>query len=225
MNEVNYEGKEKSLIDEFKALRDKSSANWSDEKYSSVRKIIKDHYLKEQNYTCCFCKQKFYVKSNRVWDAEHIISKIAHPEFMFEPKNLCISCPDCNNEKRDKSVLDRENIVRFPTSSSAYKIVHPHFDKYEDHLNVLVVGKLYEWKTKKGLFTYRIYGLDRFMEDSGRNSSTDSCSNVKKLMKSALISSNDYEVVEKELLEELILKYSSKIGDGEAISAIKNLRR
>jgi len=225
MNKVNYKGKDEEQVIEFNLLKDKSPENWSDEKYSSVRKTIKDHYLKEQNFTCCFCKQQIFVKSNRAWDAEHIISKFSHPAFMFEPQNLCISCPDCNNEKRDKGVLDRESRVRFPTISSAYKVVHPHFDKYEEHLKVLVVGKLYKWKTKKGRFTCRIYGLDRFMEDSGRNSNVESGSNVQKLMKSALISSTDYEIVEKQLLEELLLKYSSIIGDGEAVGAIKKLRR
>ena len=225
MDEVVFKGKDEELISEFKKLKDKKSVSWSDEIYSNVRKTIKDHYLKEQCYTCCFCKQKIIVKSNRAWDAEHIISKYSHPAFMFEPKNLCISCPDCNNEKRDKGVLDRENRVKFPVNSKAYKVVHPHFDKYEDHIKVLVAGKLYEWKTKKGRFTYRIYGLDRFMEDSGRNSNVESGSKVEKLMKSALVSSDDYERAEMELLEELLLQYSPVIGDGIVIGAIKKLRK
>jgi uncharacterized protein (TIGR02646 family) len=225
MNEVKYLGKDMELVTEFNCQQDKSSSKWEDEKYSNVRKTIKDHYLKEQDYTCCFCKQRIVVKSNRAWDAEHLIPKFTHPAFMFEPKNLCISCPDCNNEKRDKGILDRENRVIFPVRSTAYKIVHPHFDKYEEHLTVLVEGKLYEWKTKKGKFTYRTYGLDRFMEDAGRDTSAESDSKVQKLMKSALVSSSNYESVEKELLEELILKYSSIIGNGESINAIRQLRK
>jgi hypothetical protein len=227
MDEVIFKGKDKELTSEFKTLKDKKSVSWSDEIYSNVRKTIKDHYLKEQWYTCCFCRQKIIVKSNRAWDAEHIISKSSHPAFMFEPKNLCISCPDCNNEKGDKGVLDRENRVRFPVNSKAYKVVHPHFDKYEDHIRVVVPGKLYEWKNKKkGRFTYRIYGLDRFMEDSGRNSNVQSGSKVEKLMKSALVSTDyDYEKAEIELLEELLFKYSKTIGDGIAIDAIKKLRK
>lgn len=225
MNEVKYLGKDMALVAEFNRLQDKSSSKWEDEKYSNVRKTIKDHYLKEQDYTCCFCKQRIVVKSNRAWDIEHIIPKSTHPAFMFEPKNLCASCPDCNNEKRNKGVLDRDNRVRFPVVSTAYKIVHPHFDKYEEHLTVLVEGKLYGYKTTKGKLTYRIYGLDRFMEDAGRDTSAESGSKVQQLMKSALVSPSNYESVERELLEELILKYSSIIGNGESINAIKQLRK
>lgn len=103
--------------------------------------------------------------------------------------------------------------------------MHPHFDKYEEHLTVLVEGKLYEYKTTKGKLTYRIYGLDRFMEDAGRDTSAESGSKVQQLMKSALVSPSNYENIEKELLEELILKYSSIIGSGESINAIKQLRK
>jgi len=225
MNEVEFFGEDKELVAKFNSLKDKSLVAWGDEKYSRVRKTIKDHYLKEQDYTCFFCKQRIVVKNNRAWDAEHLISKSSHPVFMFEPKNLCISCPDCNNEKNDKRVLDREDRVRFPTLSKAYKIVHPHFDNYEDHLKVIVPGELYQYRhnSKKGLFTYRTYGLDRFMEDAGRAKGIDP--KFRDLLISVLISTKNSESIEDELLEELLLKRSAKIGSKETLDVIKKLRK
>ena len=225
MNEVSYLGEDLDLVTEFNNLKDKKSVSWSDEKYTHIRKTIKDHYLKEQNYTCFFCRQRIIVTSNRAWDAEHVISKLTHPDFMFEPKNICIACPDCNNEKRDNQVLKRDNIIKFPRSSNAYKTVHPHFDNYIDHLKVIVEGKLYQWKTTKGRYTYRIYGLDRFMKDSGRSGKTDIDSRMQNLMKAALTDTSDYEMHEKTLLEELLLKYSEKLGSKTTLSAIQNLRK
>lgn len=225
MNEVIYLGEDLDLVNEFNSLKDKESVSWSDEKYSHVRKTIKNHYLKEQDHTCFFCRQRIVVNSNRAWDAEHIISKSTHPGFMFEPKNLCITCPDCNNEKRDGRVLDRESRVRFPMSSNAYKIVHPHFDSYDDHLDVIVVGKLYRIKTPKGRYTYRIYGLDRFMMDAGLCREENGSDKVQKLMQSALVDSKNYEVYEEKLLEYLLLKHSKKIGSETTLDAIKKLRQ
>lgn len=225
MNEVIFLGDDLDLVNEFNTLKDKESVSWSDEKYSHVRKIIKDHYLREQDYTCFFCRQRIVVNSNRVWDAEHIIPKSTHPSFMFEPKNLCITCPDCNNEKRDGRVLDRESRVRFPMNSTAYKIVHPHFDSYDEHLDVIVVGKLYRFRTPKGRFTYRIYGLDRFMMDAGLCREGSGSDNVQKLMQSALIDPKNYEIHEKKVLEELLLKHSKKIGSEATLDAIKKLRQ
>lgn len=225
MNEVIFLGEDLDLVNGFSILKDRESVSWSDEKYSHVRKTIKDHYLKEQDYTCFFCRQRIVVNSNRAWDAEHIISKSTHPNFMFEPKNLCITCPDCNNEKRDARVLDRESRVRFPMNSAAYKIVHPHFDNYGEHLDVIVVGKLYRMKTLKGRYTYRIYGLDRFMMDAGLSREENGTDKVQKLMQSALIDPKNYEVHEKKVLEELLLKYSKKIGSETTLDAIKKLHQ
>lgn len=223
MNEVVYTGNDLCLVNEFNQLDDKKTVAWSDDKYLTIRKTIKSHYLKEQDYTCFFCRQKFIVKSHRVWDTEHIISKSTHPSFMFEPKNLCVTCTDCNNDKRDGKVLDRESRVRFPNISSAYKIVHPHFDIYDEHISVLVVGQLYTYKTPKGRYTIRAYGLDRFMADSGRARDQNNNDNVRKLMLSALADSANYEAQEKKLLSELLKKQSGRIGSDLTLDVLKKL--
>lgn len=225
MNEVKFTDEDLDLVNNFNALKDKKSVSWSDDKYSHIRKTIKDHYLAEQDYTCFYCRQRMVVNSNRVWDAEHIISKSTHPAFMFEPKNLCVTCPDCNNEKRDGKVLDRESRVRFPSFSYAYKIAHPHFDNYHEHLEVIVPGMLYRIKTAKGRYTYRIYGLDRFSMYVDRIREQNKNDKVQKLMQSALMDSKNYEDYEASLLEELLLKHSNKIGSEETLDAIKKLRK
>ena len=131
-NKVEFGDHLKECIDLFNNSQKQSSDAWSEDEYKEVRKTIKDHYLKEQNYTCFFCKQHNNVKHGRAWDTEHLISRTAYPQFMFEPQNLCITCIDCNQEKGAKNVLLRR-VKTFPKKSSRYKIAHPHFDKYDDH--------------------------------------------------------------------------------------------
>ena len=53
---------------------------------------------------------------------------------MFEPKNLCVSCIDCNLEKKDKKVTISKAKKKLPNNSSDYLIVHPHFDTYNDKI-------------------------------------------------------------------------------------------
>jgi hypothetical protein len=226
MNEVKFSESESKIIAHFIASSDKSASDWSKDEFTSIKKTIKDHYIKEQNYTCCFCKQRIVVSHNRAWDAEHILSRFLHPAFMFEPKNLCITCIDCNIEKSSKPVLARSITgVRYPVSSSTYIIVHPHFDQYEDHLEVIVAGQLYRWKTPKGRKTINTYGLDRFLKVAERPQESDSSQEIKKLMQSALSSTSDYADRETELLETLLLKYSDKIGAETSIEVIKKIRR
>lgn len=223
MHEVNYIGEDLKLVEDFNKSANKKTEDWSDEKYSNLRKKIKDHYLKEQDYTCFFCRQRIKVKHNRAWDTEHIIARSLYPKFTFEPKNLCVICIDCNIEKSDDPVLRRNNIVKLPKKSGSYKLIHPHFDDYDDHIQVLVVGELYKHKSPKGKFTFRLYGLDRFYAASGLDKDEYKDTKAKNLMRSALMDTGGYEELEMKLLQELIIKRSNKIGKEEAFDIIKKL--
>lgn len=144
------------------------------EKFSALKKSIKDHYLSEQDFTCFFCRQQIRVANNRAWDTEHLLARTTYPNFMFEPRNLCVTCPDCNNEKSSKNILSSSKPrKKFPEKSNAYRIAHPHIDNYFEHIRPLIKGLLYMYLTDKGRATIRIYGLDRFQKISGRSSSYD----------------------------------------------------
>lgn len=224
MNEVIFKDTELALVYEFNKLKEKKSDAWSEDKYIDLRNAIKEHYLKEQDYTCFFCRQRYVVKSKRAWDAEHIISRSTHPSFMFEPKNLCITCPDCNLEKRDLPVLDRQNRVRFPQKSEAYKIVHPHFDNYFEHIQVIIVGVMYVGRTPKGRTTARVYGLDRFCLDAGLPHEKRLNDDIINLSKQLLVAdSHNYEFIEKKILSKLILKHAQTLGESSSLLMIEKL--
>lgn len=94
----------------------------------------------------------------RVWDIEHVISRDENLKFMFEPQNLAVSCIECNGAKRATRVTIRD-YVRFPRRSQNYLIVHPHFDEYFEHIDI-VGDNTYQALSKKGKFT--IYHCDLF---------------------------------------------------------------
>lgn len=226
MKEVNFSDSEKALITEFELSADKKPDTWSDDKYSAIKKTIKDHYIKEQNHTCCFCQQRIVVQHNRAWDTEHILSRSSHPEFMFKPINLCVTCIDCNLEKSSKPILHRPlNNLRYPARSSAFTVIHPHLDIYENHLKVIVAGELYQWKTQKGRKTINIYGLDRFYKYTERPRETDSSHEIKQLMKSALTTQTDYYELEIKILRSLLLKNSDKIGAQVTLNALVGIEK
>jgi hypothetical protein len=61
-------------------------------------------------------------------------------------------------------VLENPHAQQYPRSSKAFKIVHPHFDEYTDH--ILRLGEaFYIGRSDKGLFTIKECGLKRFMND------------------------------------------------------------
>jgi hypothetical protein len=90
---------------------------------------------------------------------------------MFTPKNLCVACKDCNNEKSNKHVLINRKRVRYPTRSNDFTVIHPHIDSYEDHI-AIHLGTIYSPKTDKGRKTIEACGLLRFSYRTGGWNST-----------------------------------------------------
>lgn len=174
---IKYSAQTQSLKDEFDALpkNKKSGKYWDSEepRVVAARSEIKGYYLKEQNFTCAYCQQQIVVTHQGAWDAEHIIPKGTHPQFTFNEANLCISCKDCNNEKRDQNVLKKPNRVRFPDKDEDYTIAHPHFDEYSYHIRRLPNSLFFLPKTKKGIKTIEICGLLRFVLAFGEYEVTD----------------------------------------------------
>lgn len=164
---VVYTSDESSNIDNFRSLpKDEKKGYWDnthDGVMSNLKEKIKRHYLDVQDYTCPYCRQRIVVEHLGSWDAEHIIPKETHPDFMFEAENLCVSCKDCNKEKLNKNVLTRKNPRIFPRNSTAYLISHPHFDDYSSNISIVGLGCFYLPKNKKGIKTVEICGLLRFL--------------------------------------------------------------
>ncbi len=127
----------------FKSLQNKtltSKEMWEDESVTNIKLRIKKHYISEQGQKCAYCKAVLPTNHGAVWDTEHIIDKDSFPQWVFEPLNLCISCKDCNGAKGTRGVTKSVTYKSFPKNASNYLIVHPHFDNYEDHIEVAVPG-------------------------------------------------------------------------------------
>lgn len=149
-----------------KPLSAKSGADWDDKENPlliEVKREIKNHYLKAQDYTCAYCQQKIVVNHNGAWDTEHIAPRESYPRFMFVPENLCVSCKDCNGAKSNKPVLVSKSRRTFPKQSKDYTICHPHFDVYSNHIRVVGEAVLYLPRTKKGQTLIEMCGLLRFV--------------------------------------------------------------
>ncbi|MBO0356366.1 hypothetical protein J0X19_00275 [Hymenobacter sp. BT186] len=107
---------------------------------------------------------------------EHIVPKSKHITFIFEPKNLCVVCAECNTIKKEQETLDiiedtltlskGKTRKRYPTVSNAFKIVHPHFDRYQDHI-IRLGDYYYVDRTKKGSFTIGACRLNRLLYEFG----------------------------------------------------------
>lgn len=137
-----------------------SHSDWSANKYNEFKQNLKQHYRSQQDNRCCYCKKElgFDLKETEI---EHILAKSAYPQFMFEVQNLAISCPGCNVSKGSVNVLLGNTIPKkYPCNPKHYAIVHPHFDYYSDHIQI-VDNVLFAPLTEKGIKTIQVCKLHR----------------------------------------------------------------
>lgn len=147
----------------IKELTDKGlvASDWDSGKtqIKSFKKNLRDDMYVKQHTLCAYCR--IHVPSSCYpLQIEHIVYKDGHPQWMFLPENLCGSCLWCNNFKSTTEVLEDTQTETYPKTSGGFKIIHPLYDKYSDHIE-LIGDVLYSGKTDKGRFTINTCHLYR----------------------------------------------------------------
>lgn len=152
--------------DELRAIKELTdnglvAADWDSGKkcIKSFKKNLWDDMYEKQNKRCAYCRIHL-PKSCAPMHREHIVYKDGHPQWMFLPENLCLACFWCNDLKKTTEVLVNPNTREYPKASNGFKIIHPLYDRYSDHIE-LVGDVLYRGKTEKGVFTINTCHLYR----------------------------------------------------------------
>lgn len=128
----------------------------------SFKSEVKKHYFYQQMRRCCYCSSVL-PGSQAAWDAEHILDKSGHPEFMMEFDNLAAACKPCNTAKGKRSALvaPMPKPISIPSISSDYSIVHPHIDEWDEHLAFDQYGCVRAKPGRpKGVFTIKICRIE-----------------------------------------------------------------
>ncbi|SIT04085.1 hypothetical protein SAMN05421786_104250 [Chryseobacterium ureilyticum] len=150
---------------------------WNNKILTPLKRKIKDYYRKKGKEQCCYCKRDFENEFNMIIDIEHILPKshLLFKDYMFEIKNLNISCKRCNmNIKKDRTdfIVDISTIKPDYHISNKYHFIHPNFDSYFEHIsyNIHIIDdkKLIKYitKTEKGNYTYKYFLLDKIEIDT-----------------------------------------------------------
>ena len=130
-------------------------------KRDELKKRIKEELYNIQGDFCIYCGMNF---ERTTPHQDHIAPKHSHNEFIFEPQNLVLACPTCNdiNMKSGRETIDIKNPVDY--HKCTFLIVHPYFDNYEDHIEFVSNQKeqkiLIKSKSLKGKRTIEMFNLD-----------------------------------------------------------------
>ncbi len=193
---VEYSQELRALVDAKLNNPNFTYTNWSDDELLGLRSSVRKFYRNEQKGKCAYCKNPVSLQSASNCHVEHIVPKSLYLYFIFEPKNLCVVCADCNEIKREQetrgeipdTLKNCAKRVLYPRSSSAFKIVHPHFDNYTEHIQI--IGEYYMDKSLKGHFTIGACRLNRKLYQFGWEKEIVSESVVLDLMSSYIDDDN-----------------------------------
>ncbi len=166
---INFSIKLKKIINYKLSDSTFKFSDWSNEDLLELRKFTRDYY-RDLVKQCSYCKKDVSLQSANNCHVEHIVPKSLAPlKFIFEPKNLCVICADCNEIKKNKIVEDnvvkRSKPTNYPRSSDAFLIYHPHFDVYEDH--IFKCEDIYIDLSPKGSYTIHICKLNNKLHKFG----------------------------------------------------------
>lgn len=134
--------------------------HWKKSCLKGFKEHVKDFYSDKQNNRCVYCRMKVSLATG-FYHIEHIAPKSLYPQWMYEPKNLCLACPNCNSAKNATDILAKQiNKNVLPFISGDYLIINPYLDKYFEHIEI-INGLLYHGLTKKGTKTIAVCHLTR----------------------------------------------------------------
>jgi uncharacterized protein (TIGR02646 family) len=118
---------------------------------TSKRKRIKDDIKKQilliQGNYCIYCGLHFDLSG--VSEREHIAHKAKYPQFTFQPLNIALACHFCNGPLK-KGTKDTITTLNRKYSKCKFKIVHPYFDNFFNHIEASTKGADLLFSPKSG---------------------------------------------------------------------------
>lgn len=157
-------------------------------------KKLRKSLLIAQKFKCVYCRRPIALDEVGHRDIDHILPKSKNPEknfdialsklneykyrrhtvgyqsFMYNPRNLALSCKICNATKGSfDPLLNRViTITSLPIGKNSYRWVHPYYDIYSDHIRISE-GFIYEAiTTEQGQYVITACGLDTLVGLSAR---------------------------------------------------------
>ncbi|CAM5794065.1 HNH endonuclease [Rhizobacter fulvus] len=148
--------------------------DWGSDELAPLRAAVRNHYRSQQLGKCAYCRQSLSTNGPGNCHVEHIAPKSKYLKFIFEPKNLCAVCADCNTLKRELETLQLEpdtvrhgdSAIKYPKSSGRFFLVHPHFDVWDEHIKIFG-NYVYVDLSTKGHFTIGACKLNRHLHQFG----------------------------------------------------------
>ncbi|OEZ98157.1 HNH endonuclease [Duganella sp. HH101] len=204
---------------------------------------LRSELLKIQHFRCAYCQTPIFADQNGLRELEHILPKHASPyvdittgftsifsdryhtygyeQFCFEPKNIIITCKQCNSSKTTFDPLFIRSLVLsdYPVIATDFFWVHPYFHHYSEHITISE-NWTYKGETYEGKALIRVCKLDEIEVLARRQMAAalaEHASNLKLTLKK--FSAHIDDLAASDCVNVIVLKFGISVPDAEALVA------
>lgn len=112
------------------------SDDWSLSEFSSLKRTFRYLHYKSQNRRCSYCRRLLNPLGINE-HIDHIIARSIKTGWMFKPRNLVLTCYQCNTQKSAASAFPPgQTFKRLPQKPNNYILFNPFVHKWTDHFEV-----------------------------------------------------------------------------------------
>lgn len=134
---------------------------WADSSFDSIKRLVRFIHYKTQKRRCAYCRRLLNpLGINEHLD--HIVARSICYQWMFKPKNLVLTCYQCNTQKNKSNILETGwQRRRLPKKEHNYVYFNPYFHIWGDHFEI-EDNLFIKAKTRIGEKTIKEYKLFDF---------------------------------------------------------------
>ncbi len=111
--------------------------DWKEKHYSSLKRHIRKEFYTIQKRRCAYCRRKLNPEGKNE-HIDHIIARSIKRGWMFKPRNLVLTCYQCNTQKSNipYTRTDR-NLNSLPKKAINYLYFNPFVHNWSQHFSIV----------------------------------------------------------------------------------------
>lgn len=113
-----------------------SKDDWSEQCYTSLKRYVRSLNYISQKRRCVYCRRTLNPKGINE-HLDHIVARSIAVGWMFKPRNLVLSCYQCNTQKSATPTLkSTKKFKRLPRRGRHYLLFNPYVHNWSDHFDI-----------------------------------------------------------------------------------------
>lgn len=113
----------------------KKGEDWSQECFTSLKRYFRKQHYQTQQRRCAYCRRQLNPLGINE-HIDHIVARSIKPGWMFKPRNLVLTCYQCNTQKTNHSALKHNKHKRLPRRKRHYTLYNPYVHRWYDHFEI-----------------------------------------------------------------------------------------